>query len=31
MSLDNIDQLTSYIRGSESDSPESFGEKILLF
>ena len=31
MSLDNTDQLTSYIRGFESDSPESLGEKITTF
>ena len=31
MSLDNTAQLTSYIRGFESDSPESLGEKITTF
>jgi hypothetical protein len=31
MSLDDTDQLTSYIRGFESDSPESLGEKITTF
>ena len=31
MSQDNTDQLTSYIRGFESDSPESLGEKITTF
>lgn len=31
MNRDNTDQLNSYIRGFESDSPESLGEKITTF
>lgn len=31
MSQDKTDQLISYIRGFESDSPESLGEKITTF
>ena len=31
MSLENRDKLTPYIRGFESDSPESLGEKITTF
>ena len=31
MGRENIDKLTPYIRGFESDSPESLGEKITTF
>ncbi|HSL12678.1 MAG TPA: hypothetical protein VK882_00310 [Nitrososphaeraceae archaeon] len=31
MNRDNTNQLNSYIRGFESDSPESLGEKITTF
>ena len=31
MNLNNTNQLSSYIRGFESDSPESLGEKITTF
>jgi hypothetical protein len=31
MNRDNTDKLSSYIRGFESDSPESLGEKITTF
>ncbi|HEX6647137.1 MAG TPA: hypothetical protein VF047_08155 [Nitrososphaeraceae archaeon] len=31
MNRDDTDKLSSYIRGFESDSPESLGEKITTF
>ncbi|HEU5462418.1 MAG TPA: hypothetical protein VFU79_09140 [Nitrososphaeraceae archaeon] len=31
MNPNNTNQLSSYIRGFESDSPESLGEKITTF
>ncbi len=31
MGRENTDKLTPYIRGFESDSPESLGEKITTF
>jgi hypothetical protein len=31
MGRENIEKLTPYIRGFESDSPESLGEKITTF